>query len=239
MPSHFDMQPLPDVVHGIFGAGAFAREARRWLRDGLPRAFVVFIRHGKIEDGELLEGCPVVSPADFVSMDATKLFTIAVADPLARFEIWQTLEDAKLQPFNIIHPSAYVAPDSVIAPGAIICPGAVVCPGCVVGRFFHMNINAVLGHDAIVRDFVTVSPCASINGWTELEEFVYIGANATMREGSALKRIRVGVNSMLGMGAVGLRDIPAGEIWIGNPAKRLRESDRGTDLHRANVLHNT
>lgn len=40
-----------------------------------------------------------------------------------------------------------------------------------------------------------------------------------------LGRLQIGVFSTVGMGAVVLRDIPPGEVWGGNPARRLRAAE--------------
>jgi maltose O-acetyltransferase len=46
----------------------------------------------------------------------------------------------------------------------------------------------------------------------------YIGSGATLKEG-----ISVGDDSIIGMGAVVIRDIPAGCVAVGNPARIIRE----------------
>ncbi|BCL61016.1 N-acetyltransferase [Desulfomarina profundi] len=52
---------------------------------------------------------------------------------------------------------------------------------------------------------------------TVIERNVSIGSGATILCG-----ITVGSDSIVGAGSVVVRDIPAGEIWVGNPAKFLR-----------------
>lgn len=52
---------------------------------------------------------------------------------------------------------------------------------------------------------------------TVIERNVSIGSGATILCG-----ITIGSHSIVGAGSVVVRDIPAGEIWAGNPAKFLR-----------------
>lgn len=47
-----------------------------------------------------------------------------------------------------------------------------------------------------------------------------IGAGAMIRAG-----VVIGSQSIVGMGAVVLNDIPAGEVWAGNPAKFIKKTD--------------
>lgn len=44
-----------------------------------------------------------------------------------------------------------------------------------------------------------------------------IGANATILPG-----VTIGENAMIGAGSVVTKDVPAGEVWVGNPARRMR-----------------
>ena len=53
---------------------------------------------------------------------------------------------------------------------------------------------------------------------TVVKKGASIGANATIICG-----ITIGEGSMIGAGSVVTKDVPAGEIWVGNPAKFLRK----------------
>ena len=44
-----------------------------------------------------------------------------------------------------------------------------------------------------------------------------IGANATIICG-----VTIGEGAMIGAGSVVTKDVPSGETWVGNPARRIR-----------------
>ena len=52
-----------------------------------------------------------------------------------------------------------------------------------------------------------------------IEDGAFIGAGSII-----LKGVRIGKNSIVGAGSVVAKSIPEGEIWVGNPAKKVRES---------------
>ncbi|MBQ0088170.1 MAG: N-acetyltransferase, partial [Prevotellaceae bacterium] len=47
-----------------------------------------------------------------------------------------------------------------------------------------------------------------------------IGAGSTILCG-----ITIGENAMIGIGSVVTKDVPAGEVWVGNPAKFLKKKE--------------
>jgi acetyltransferase-like isoleucine patch superfamily enzyme len=76
----------------------------------------------------------------------------------------------------------------------------------------------VLTHDDEVGDYATLAARVAVAGLVTIGEGCYLGSGALVREG-----LVVGPWSMVGMGAVVLSDVPAYEVWVGNPARRLRQ----------------
>ena len=77
--------------------------------------------------------------------------------------------------------------------------------------------NAVLTHDNVLDDYVTLAAAVALGGGVQVGEGTYLGTHATVREG-----LRVGAEAMLGTGSALVTDLPAAETWSGVPAKRLR-----------------
>ena len=53
---------------------------------------------------------------------------------------------------------------------------------------------------------------------TIIKKGASIGANATILCG-----ITIGENAMIGAGSVVTKDVPSGEVWVGNPAKPIKK----------------
>ncbi len=73
--------------------------------------------------------------------------------------------------------------------------------------------------------FVTVGAGVRLAGGVTVGDGAYLGAGALVREGC-----RIGPWSLVGMGAVVLDDVPPAEVWVGNPARRLRAVDLPAEL---------
>ena len=56
---------------------------------------------------------------------------------------------------------------------------------------------------------------------TTIKRGASIGAGSTIGCG-----ITIGENAMIGMGSVVTHDVPAGEVWVGNPARFLKKIDK-------------
>lgn len=79
-----------------------------------------------------------------------------------------------------------------------------------------------VGHDALIGADCEIAPLTSVGGEVELGDRVKVGQGATFKP-----RVRVGDGARIGMGAVVTHDVPAGETWVGNPARKLERMPDG------------
>ena len=88
-----------------------------------------------------------------------------------------------------------------------------------VGRDAWVMKTAHVGHDAIISDGVELTPGVVVSGW------VFIGLAVRVGVGAVFKPyVMVGHGARIGAGAVVIGNVPPGEVWAGNPARRLSSS---------------
>ena len=127
-----------------------------------------------------------------------------------------------LQPATaLIDPTAILAASATVAVGSFVNAGCVIGALARLGRHVLVNRAASLGHHAEIGDFASIGPGAVLTGQVRIGAGVLVGAGAIVEPGLTL-----GDGSVLAAGAVLRRDLPAGALAAGNPARILRAARR-------------
>lgn len=109
---------------------------------------------------------------------------------------------------------------AVISKGVVVREFARVHAGCerqtLIGEHTLLMAGSHVGHDSRIGAHCDIAPNAVVGGCVTIGDRVKIGMGAVIRP-----HVTIGNDARIGMGAVVTKDIPAGETWAGNPAKRL------------------
>ena len=203
------------VLYGVYGAGGCGRGVLPIVRDQLETGDrLVFVDD---KAGAAVNGHQVLSFADFVASEATeKRICIAVANSATRTKLAAQCDAASLKSFSVHHDNCIKMDDVEIDEGALFSPFTTVTSNIRIGRHFHCNLYSYIEHDCVIGDFVTFAPAVRCNGNVTIGDRAYIGAGAVIRQG-----LNIGAGATIGMGAVVTKDVPAGETWVGNPARPI------------------
>lgn len=144
----------------------------------------------------------------------TATFAIGIANPVHRRAIDTRLVAAGLTAATLIHPAATIGSRVVVGEGAIICAGARLTTSIQVGRHAHVHVNATIGHDSTLGEFVSAYPQSAISGSCTIDGGATVGANATILQG-----LTVGAEAFVGAGAVVTTDVAPRSTVKGIPAR--------------------
>lgn len=147
-----------------------------------------------------------------------------------------------------IHPLADVQTDQ-IGEGTTVWQFCVILKGARIGTNCNINALTLIENDVVLGNNVTVKSGVQLWDGIRVEDNVFIGPNATftndriprskvypeqfsetiLRKGSSiganatlLPGVAVGVEAMVGAGAVVTKDVPDYAVVVGNPAKVIR-----------------
>ena len=208
----------------IVAAGGLAREVAETVGRGTEWELIGFLDDDPALAGTAVYGRQVLgSIADVVRFPETSLL-ICAGRGQARRAIAGRLGELGVGPDRY---AAVVAPDVVVpgscqvGSGSILLSGTVLTADIRVGQHVVTMPGVVMTHDDHVNAFATLCARVTLGGNVLIGEGAYLGMGAMVRE-----QVVVGEGSTLGMGAVLLRDLPAGETWVGVPAQPFRPSVR-------------
>ncbi|MWK60345.1 transferase, partial [Pseudomonas otitidis] len=86
-----------------------------------------------------------------------------------------------------------------------------------IGNHVIINLDCTLGHDDIIHDYVTIYPSVNVSGNVEVGECSELGTGMQIIQGKI-----IGNETIVGAGAVVIRDIPDKCTAVGNPAKVIK-----------------
>ena len=200
--------PQPRLV--ILGAGGHAAV----VAESAARAGWSVIGVAAADGGEL--GDPDGAGADriaaLVAAGAKLHAAVGAADVRARW--MKRFGEAAFA--TIVDPAAHVSPSASVAAGCSIGAGAVVNARAVLRAGTIVNTRAVVEHDCTVGPFAHIAPGAILCGSVRVDEGAQVSAGAVVIPAKS-----VGARSMVGAGAVVVRDVPEGATAVGVPARTI------------------
>jgi sugar O-acyltransferase (sialic acid O-acetyltransferase NeuD family) len=147
---------------------------------------------------------------------------IAIANPRVRKVVAEKCENAGISLRSTKASNVVILDDVDIGVGACLSPFVTITSNVRIGKCFHANLYAYVEHDCVIGDYVTFGPGAKCNGNVVIEDHAYVGSGAILKQGISGKPLVVGRGATIGMGAVVTKDVKAGTVVVGNPARVLK-----------------
>lgn len=102
--------------------------------------------------------------------------------------------------------------------GIFTCIDRAVIGSTKIGKGTKIDNLVHIGHGAHIGKHCLIVAGAVIGGSSVIGDRCFIGMGAMIKN-----KINIGNDVTIGAGAVVLKDVPDGETWVGNPARKLEK----------------
>ncbi|HEX7690361.1 MAG TPA: NeuD/PglB/VioB family sugar acetyltransferase [Burkholderiaceae bacterium] len=207
---------------GIFGTSGFAREVGD-IAEALGYD-PIYLAADAVELAAWQFDAPAILESELASL-GTIPFAVGIGENRVRERVAMRHRDRLTFP-SLAHPSATFGAGQrakvEAQRGVIVCAGVRFTNNIQVGQFSIFNLNATVGHDCRIDDFVNVSPGANISGNVHVGARAWIGTGAAINQGSNADKLRIGQDTVIGSGSVVVRSCDEQAVYVGIPAKRIK-----------------
>lgn len=207
----------------IIGASGFGREVA-WLVERINQKKPTWNLIGFIDDnddiqGKNINGYNVLGKTECIAKYEDAYYVCAVGAAKTRKDIISKIYNynSNLKFATLIDPSVILSKSVKVGEGSIICAHSVLTVNIEIGSHVIINLDCTVGHDALIKDFVTIYPSVNVSGFTTIESCSELGTGMQIIQGKT-----VGENTIVGAGAVVVKDIPDNCTAVGNPAKPIK-----------------
>ena len=205
----------------IIGAGGVGREVSLIIQQ-INELEPTWNLLGFIDDntdnwGKVINGYSVIGGIDsleFLSNDT--YIVIAIANYEVKKKIVNKVNN-KFKFATIVHPKVWIHDYMTVGQGTIIYEGAILTANIEIGNHVIISPKCGVGHDSIIKDYVSLLWNVNVSGNDLIEEGVMMGSGSTVIQGK-----KIGKGSIIGAGAVVVNDIESFSTAVGVPAAVIK-----------------
>lgn len=207
----------------IIGASGFGREVA-WLVERINKKSKTWNLLGFIDDneglkGQKINGFQVLGTCQELKEYKDAYVVSAVGASKTREAIINkvTIINPSIKFATLIDPSVEMSDLVEIGEGTIICAHTIITVNIDIGKHVIINLDCTIGHDAVLKDYVTLYPSVNVSGNSDIGRCVEMGTGMQIIQGK-----KIGENTIVGAGAVVVKDLPANCTAVGSPAKPIK-----------------
>ena len=139
---------------------------------------------------------------------------LAIANPKAKNELFNTLIENGVIPDTYIHPTVIIGKRTSIGAGCIVEPNVIISNDVVIEDSVFINCNSNIGHNSNIGKYSSIMAGVTIGGHCSISNLVYIGSGTIL-----IPSITISSKLLIGAGSVVIKNLTKQGSYFGNPAE--------------------
>ncbi len=119
---------------------------------------------------------------------------------------------------TLVHPAAHLEPTVTLGAGTVVGAGCVFDEGVLIAENCYFNPGCIIAHDTSIGANSFCGPGETLAGFITVEEDCFLGVGTTI-----IDNVRLTTGTQTGGGTVVTSDIIEPGVYIGVPARKLRD----------------
>lgn len=175
-----------------------------------------------VKKGETINGYPVLGGLQEIQhlIEEGYYFIYAIHSishaPL-RIKTFESLNIPDEKLVTLVHPLTFIGEGVQLAPGVMIMANSYIGPETKIGKCTFVMANCAIGHNNTIGSFCHFSVGAVCSSVLTIGNGCDVALNATVME-----KVTMGDFSVVGAGALCLKDVEPYQVVVGSPAKHLK-----------------
>lgn len=204
----------------IIGAGTYG-EAMYELAEILGYRVKGFYDEDDKKIDTMVMGVRVLDKFSNLKKDeiSQKNFIVAIGNNKIRQNIMERINECGGKTPTLIHPTATISPSAEIGKGVYIQANAYIWTKVKIDDYCIISPNVVICHHTSIGKACLISNVSGIGASLKIEDRVFVGMGSTIVTGVKV----IGQDSIIGAGAVVLKDLDENSVYAGVPAKKIRK----------------
>jgi len=194
----------------FFGCGGHSRSAADIYLEKYPENKLIFIDENASPQ-ETIFGFPVLRSHPLVHP-----YFLAIGDNVKRLYMVQKVGKEGL--VSILSSKAHFGKESSVGKGCFIGNNVHIGPKAQIGLNTIVNNGAIIEHEVQIGNHCHIGPRAVISGRSTIGDLSFIGVGAVVKD-----QVQICSNVIVGAGAVVVSTIDIPGVYVGCPAKKLRD----------------
>jgi len=202
----------------IVGAGTYGQVYAEYLQEDYN--ILGFIDDDEKLSNTEINGIKVLGNFNFLlnSIENSVNVFIPIGNNKVRVELFKKVIDKGFKTPNFIHKKTLIHSSVKIGKCVYILPGTQIMPLTEIKDFVLISMGVNIAHHVTIEQGCFFSQGSNIGASLALKENAYLGIASTVMTGVKI----VGKDSLIGAGAVIIKDVPDNATVVGNPGRVIK-----------------